>query len=246
MTSRLLVLLATLALIAGCGEEEGGGDGGGEDPRAALAASAEKAEGVKSFAQTFTMESDLGGQKLSFDGKGATTADNQRGRIEGTMELEGQEIEFEGITDGEFMYLNGEGFGAPKGKWIKTPDPPTSTMSPAEFVGFLKDSEGVEEVGKEDVGGEETTHYRGPLDLKKLAEESGPEVIQRLRSAPGADELKIIVDVWVRPDGLPARIGLDISAPGEAEGSMKMNAEITGYDVPIDAEPPPAEDVIEP
>jgi hypothetical protein len=191
------------------------------------------------------MESDLGGETFSFDGEGTSTADNQRGTMKGTMEISGQTIEFEGILDGGFMYIKGEGLGAPAGKWIKTEDPPTSTMSPTEFVDFLKDSEGVEEVGKEDVGGEPATHYRGPLDLDKLAEESGPAIIQSLKDNPQADKLDLTVDVWVREDGLPARFALEITAPGEAEGSMKVSSDILDYDVPVNADPPPASDVIE-
>jgi hypothetical protein len=241
MIKRAILFLAVFALIAGCGDEEGGGG----DARAALAEAAEKSKNVKSFSQTFTMESDLAGETFSFDGEGTSTADNQSGTMKGRMEVSGQTIEFEGILDGGFMYIKGDGLGAPEGKWIKTEDPPTSTMSPTEFVSFLKDSEGVEEVGTEDVGGEETTHYRGPLDLDQLAEESGPAIIESLKDNPEADKLDITVDVWVRDDGLPARFALEISAPGEAEGSMKISSDITDYDVPVNAEPPPASDVIE-
>jgi hypothetical protein len=245
MIKRAVLFLATFALIAGCGEEEGGGDGGGGDVRSALAAAAEKSKDIKTFSQTFTMESDLGGATFSFDGEGTSTADNQRGTMKGTMEVGGQTIEFEGILDGTFMYLKGEGLGAPAGKWIKTEDPPTSTMSPTEFVNFLKDADGVEEVGTEDVNGEQTTNYRGPLDLDKLAEKSGPAIIQQLKNNPEVGKLDITVDLWVREDGLPARFGLEITAPGEAEGSMKVSSDITDYDVPVNADPPPASDVIE-
>ena len=236
MIARAALFLATFALIAGCGSED-------ESPNAALASAAEKTADVKTLRQEFTMESDLGGDRFTFDGTGINTVDNKTGRMDGTMDVGDGPFEFESISVDDAMYLKSDEFGLPEGKWLKTEDVPATTMSPGEFVGFLKDSEGVEQVGTETIRGEQTTHYRGPLDIKAMAEQSGSEIVEELRKTPNIDKLDIVVDIWVRPDGLPARLALDMSAPGEAEGTMKMTSDILEYDVPVDVEAPPASDV---
>lgn len=243
---RVLCLALTFALIAGCGSEKGGGEGGGgENSLAALDAAAGKAKEIKSFRHEFTMRSDLADQKLSFDGEGTSSADSRHGRLTGTLDVGQGPIEFEGIVADEVMYLKGDAFGLPKGKWLKSPDPPTSTLSPGEFVGFLKDAEGVKRVGSETIRGEETEHFRGPLNIKELAEESGSEIVERLRQTPEVDKFDIVVDVWVMQDGLPARLTLEMTAPGQASGSMKVTSDILEYDVPLNDKPPPAGQVVE-
>jgi hypothetical protein len=182
---------------------------------------------------------------MSMDGEGTFSADSTRGRMKGSMEIETQAMEFEGIAVDGVLYMRSDTFQLPRGKqWVKTEDPPTSTLSPSEFVRFLRESGSVENVGTEQIRGQETTHFRGPLDLERLAgEESGGELLERLRANPAADDIEMLVDVWVAPDGLPARLTLDISMPGQASGSMQVSADILEYDVEVDAEPPPADTV---
>jgi len=141
---------------------------------------------------------DLEGSEMSMEGEGVFSADSTRGVMTATMELDGEQIKFEGIALDGVMYLKSDQIPLPEGKeWFKTPDPPTSTLSPSEFVSFLRDSEGVENAGTEEIRGEETTHFRGPLDFEKLAEESGSELIKRLRANPQVEQMDITVDLWV-------------------------------------------------
>ena len=85
------------------------------------------------------------------------------------------------------------------------------------------------------------------MDLKKLAEESGSEIVQRLKQTPGAEDMKINIDLWVGPDGLPARIILELAPPpDQASGSMKITSDILEYNVKVDAEAPPASEVVSP
>jgi hypothetical protein len=241
MNRFLLAVPVALALIAGgCGEEEAVDD----NPLAALDAAARKTTAAESFKQRFTMESDIEGAVMSADGEGTFSSDSTRGVMAATMEIEGEELTFEGITVDGVMYLKSDDIPLPDGKtWLKTEDPPTSTLSPSEFVIFLRDSEGVENVGTEEIRGEETTHFRGPLDLGRLARESGQAVIKRLAASPEAEQLRLTVDVWVASTGLPSRLVLEITAPGRAEGSLKITADMLDYNVEVDASPPPAREV---
>lgn len=236
--TKLAAPLAFLAfLLAGCGGDEGG--------LALLDTASQKTGDAESFRQEVTMDSDLDGQTITMDGEGTFTSDQKRGEMSATMEQDGQTIEFDAVMIDGVMYLKGDDFGLPEGKeWLKTPNPPTSSMAPSEFVDFLKDSGEVEEVGTEEIRGEETTHFRGPVDLQALAEESGPAVLQQLRNSPEADRMNMIIDIWVDEEGLPARMALDITADG-VEGSMKMTSELLEYDVPVEVSPPPADKVVE-
>jgi hypothetical protein len=244
MFRSLLVLpVLAVALVAGCGEEEAAVD---DNPLAALDSAAKKTTEVESLRQKITMEADFEGEQMSMEAEGSFTADSQSGTMTARMVTGGDEIEFEAIAvDGE-MYMKGDDFPIPEGKeWFKTPDPPTSTMEPAEFVRFLRESEGVENVGTEEIRGEQTTHFRGPLDLEKLAEASDAEVLEQIKASPEAKEFDILVDVWVMENGLPARIGMKVTAPDKVSGQMTMTSDILEYDVPVDAKEPPADEVAE-
>lgn len=237
--TRFAAPLAGLALlVAGCGGDEGG--------LALLDTAAQKTGEAESYRQEITMNSDLEGQVITMDAEGVFSADQKTGEMSATMKQGGEELEFDAIMVDGLMYLKGDDFGLPPGKeWLKTPDPPTSTMAPSEFVEFLRGSEGIEEVGTEEIRGKQTTHFRGPIDLEKLAEESGPDIVQELRKSPEAKDMKFIADVWVDEEGLPARLNMEISHP-DASGSLKMSSELLEYDVPLDVEAPPAEDVADP
>ena len=135
MTRLLLALICIFALVAGgCGSDEGGED----DPLAALDAAAKKTKAAESNRQRFKMEAEGGGEELSFTGEATMSADFTRGHM--TFEAEGGDLNgsFEAITIDGVIYMKGDQLPIPEGKeWIKAQDPPTSTMSPSEFVQFL-------------------------------------------------------------------------------------------------------------
>ena len=179
---------------------------------------------VESLRQEITMDADFEGEQVSMEAEGSFTADSPNGT----------------------MYMKSDDIPLPEGKeWLKTPDAPTSTMEPAEFVRLLRESEGVENVGSEEVRGEPTTRFRGPLDLEKLAEASDNAVLERLKATPEAKEFDIVVDVWVLENGLPARIGMKMTGSERVSGEMTMTSDILEYDVPVNAEAPPADKVAE-
>jgi hypothetical protein len=232
---RLLLVLIALVLVAGCGS-----DAGGDDPLAALDAAAKKTKAAESNRQQFRMETEGGGEELSMTGEATMSADSTRGRM--TFEAEGDQFSgsFEAMTIDGVIYMKGDQIPIPEGKeWVKAQDPPTSTMSPSEFVQFLRDSGDVENEGTEEIRGEQTTHYSGPLDIRKIAEAGGSELVQRLNQQPQADELDVTIDIWVGQDGLPARIALEVKPPDGQEGSLKMTSDILEYNVEVDVEPPP-------
>jgi hypothetical protein len=217
MVSRAAVLLATFALVAGCGSEDGGGDGGGkdDDPLAMLAQAARKSSQTESFRYNAKMDSDIGSETMKID-----------------------------ATDGS-MYMSGEDLGLPAGKWVKMEDSPTNTMSPSEVVKFLQDSGDVELVGTETIRGEEGQHFRGPLNMKELIEkEAGSAFLEQMKDTPGVEELEVVIDILVPDSGLPSRMAVAMTMPGQ-EGSLKMTSDVLEYDVPVNADPPPDDKVVE-
>ena len=243
MTRSLLAIpvLVVALVAAGCGEAEEAAVPD-KNPLAALDLAAKRTSDVESMRQAFTMEADLGGEEMSLEGEGSFTADGRNGVMTASMLSEGERVKFRAIAADGLVFIKSDDFPLPVGKeWLKTEDPPTSTMKPDEFVRHLRESQGAKNVGTEEVRGEQTTHFRGPLDLEKLVKASGEnEVIERLRQTPDAKSYDIVIDVWVLEDGLPARIGMKVTAPEKVSGAMTMTADILKYDVPVDAEAPPA------
>ncbi|HEV2061347.1 MAG TPA: hypothetical protein VGR12_00730 [Solirubrobacteraceae bacterium] len=213
---RLLVLLAALPLLAGCG-----GDGGGES------------------------SSDLGGERMRMEGEGVSAADQSRGRFELDMAIGEQEPKpVEMITADGQMYMRGAMFDGliPPGKeWFRVPDDSPSTMTPAEFVDFLRGTGDVEEVGTEQVRGRKAIHLRGPLDMKELLERTDSPAARQFSQMPQAEELEATIDVWIdEADERVSRMRLEMTHP-DTTGSMELSADILEYDVPLEGiDAPPA------
>ena len=241
MVSRAAVLLA------GCGSEDGGGDGGGkdDDPLAMLAQAARKSSQTESFRYKATMDSDIASQTMTMDASGTSSADSSEATLNGTLDAGQGAMEFEGIMTGGSMYMSGEDLGLPAGKWVKMEDSPTNTMSPSEVVKFLQDSGDVELVGTETIRGEEGQHFRGPLNMKELIEkEAGSAFLEQMKDTPGVEELEVVIDILVPDSGLPSRMAVAMTMPGQ-EGSLKMTSDVLEYDVPVNADPPPDDKVVE-
>ncbi len=91
--------------------------------------------------------------------------------------------------------------------------------NPAQLLDYLKASSGsVTKVGTDLVRGVSCTHYRGAIDLAKLADASPAAqrakvraALQKLIAQFGSQQLP--VDVWVDGKGLVRRISLSMSLP---------------------------------
>ena len=244
---RLLLLLAVVAL-AGCGDDDGGG---GDGPRAVVDGAVKAAADSESYRMTTRLQSDFGDQELELRGEIVSAADQSRAHFTGEIGLDGQDpgpMEFIQLRDEQ--YVRGEQFmpAIPEGKrWLHLDEPATPSMTPPEFLEFLRDSPDIEEVGTEDVRGEPTLHLRGPLDMKELVRNTSSQAARQFAAIPQAGELEVTVDVWIaeRDDRL-RRMAMKMTHP-DAPGEMRIEGDILEYDVPLDAaQAPPAGDVAEP
>jgi hypothetical protein len=115
---------------------------------------------------------------------------------------------------------------------------------PSQALAFLAGASDFESVGEEDVRGVATTHYRGTVDLEKVAESSsGPagDAYRRLLELGG--ERTLPMDVWIDGESLVRRIRFSQKLP---DGSgMTMTEELYDFGTEVDAEPPPESAVLD-
>jgi hypothetical protein len=272
----LAVVLALAG--CGGGDGEGGGEetDGTEtsvssSPTSAIAAAAAKTEDAQSAKIFFTATLETGqGEPVSFDGEGAFAGD--RGRmttdlsgLPGSSGFGGGEFEF--VFQGTVFYLRFPGeLGAqlPGGKrWLKFDLQALGEESgidlqqiqqfrqsdPTQTLQYLRGaSDDFEEVGEEAVRGVSTTHYRGTVDLQKVADQLPAEDRENYEGViESAGTSKIPTEVWLDDDGLPRRFRYEMSFPGEGgqEGTMSVTTELFDFGTDVSVEPPPASEVVD-
>lgn len=171
---------------------------------------------------------------------------------------------FEMIQIGEVAYLRLPGFGAFFGtdkEWFSSAAEGESLtdsfegLAPsdlADTLGPLEDAGEVTEVGREEVGGADTTHYTVEVDPSAGSTGGAGGAAGALLGEFGS--LGATLDVWIDDEGLIRRIeavgdaadfdGEDL-APGLDEGTITFVLEFGGLGEPADIEPPPADEVFD-
>jgi hypothetical protein len=130
---------------------------------------------------------------------------------------------------------------------VLVPGPGTPTKPTDVLNRVLLASEGTEKLGKEQVRGEETTHFRAGVNLNELVKQMPAD--QRL-----PDDLLwqfggpvFPVDIWIDGDSRLRKIV--ISRPATADDDRRTSGltttvELFDYGVEVDVEPPPADELI--
>jgi len=166
-------------------------------------------------------------------------------------------------TIGDKAHMKGGFFAMFLGtdKWIETESDESAEMtssfgfgadgnSPTELLDAITDTNAeIEEIGREDVRGVETTHYRAILDIRTLAEGMTADEHEQLETDLGELDLTDFpIDIWVGDDGLVYRYSMTVDAAaagGETEGleSLTMSFEMWDYGSEVVIEPPPADEI---
>lgn len=130
------------------------------------------------------------------------------------------------------------------------------TLEPAAQLRALKAAKGLKEVGKEDVGGAETTHYRGTFkfsdfvatlpEAERASAEAAVEKLKQLdrTSAASLDE-PVPAELWVDKDGVTRKLLSTSKLPaqgGQPAGTLKQSYVLSDFGVALDAAPPAAGD----
>jgi hypothetical protein len=118
--------------------------------------------------------------------------------------------------------------------------------SPTQALKNLEASGKVDRIGEETLlDGTATTQYRGIIDLRKVADGAPEDQRAALRRAvetlirKGAPA-QIPVDVWIADDGLVRKLDMRIDVGTE---HMSMRIELYDFGIPVEATPPPADEV---
>lgn len=126
-----------------------------------------------------------------------------------------------------------------------------ATSSPSQMLEMLRGIAGdVEEKGRDEVRGVDTTRYGAVLDfdevLANVPAEQREQMEAQLDQIGGMGLESVPVDVWVGDDGLPRRLQMAFDGMGAAlgvPGSATMTLELFDWGEPVSIEVPSADDV---
>jgi hypothetical protein len=255
-------VFVAIALIAG----GGGGRGGVLDP-VAKAADTTAAAGSAEFGLAGSVTA--GGQTVPLSGSGKMDTKNQKVHMSIATTVPGAgPMTIEEILDGTVIYMKFPQLAGqmPGGKqWMKLDlqefgkslgvdfqklmGASRGNTNPADFLSYLKAVGNSQVVGRESIRGVSTTHYRATIDLQKALDEVGDkrakQALKQLYSSSGATAMP--VDAWVDREGLVRResFQMAMSPPGAGRVSMNMTFEFIRFGVPVDANPPPDDQVFD-
>lgn len=257
-----VVLPVALALtVTGCGSS--GAPGGGiAAPGAGAAAPAASAAQVLQAAYTKTSAARTARVLVTIRsaGGGLSALDSD---ISGVVDFAGHSGRFttkllgKGTT--EIRIVRGSSYvhlpAAVTGKlstlkpWLRTSTTSTGASGdPTRILGFLQAAGSVRTVGTDTVRGTSTTHYRGTVDVSKLAAASGSAsaaaTVKKFYGSTG-----VPVDIWVDDAGRARRIRSTYPAPriggtpGATKGTISTSTDVYDFGVPVDVQAPPQDQV---
>ena len=231
MRVRLLLLLALPLALAACG---GGGKSSSSElnlsPTAYVKQAAQKSSAASSVHMKLRGSVTVpGGQSVVLSGDGGFTKSDGSFRLD--FNVGGLSGSIDAVMQGKALYVRSPLFSdaLPKGKtWLRLDLAKTATaqgldlaaiaaQDPAQTLARLSGLGNVKDLGTEQVGGVDTTHYRGRL-AKAVAGQS---------AAP--------FDVWVgKDDGYVRRVQFANGAAGSTPGTrITMDLSDFGKDVTI-------------
>jgi hypothetical protein len=265
MKKLVVPAIALLALLGACAE-----DVAPVNPRDAVLDAMQAVYEAGTFHQELDMEITAGGESFSFSGR--ADVDNERQRIDMTMDL--------GILGGEMRMLMDEGviyMRSPampaETAWVKIDpsklDPEhaaqfggfgAGTTDPSAYAGLFAGVFDVEAAGDQDIGGVATTRYTGTIDLERVLRNFG-DVVGGQVDPPTKEQLELAIEqfetlgieqripfeLWIDDEGLPRRqrITMDFGAlvPGEEEATMAMTVDYSAFGEPVEVRIPPPSQV---
>ena len=235
--------------VTGCGS-------GGSDkpdrlaPRAAIAAALEQSEQVTSSRFSVTSTTTFGEQNVAFGAEGVFDYASTTGELTLTLPGGGGELRQRVLADSLYLELPTEPgvfyeleLSELVGTSLAGASDPTSGLQALQGAG-----DDVTEVGREEVRGEQTTHYRGTLDVQKSLEAlQGPlrDVLEQALAGGQVDDVPF--DAYVDDEGRLRRLDqtLTIDNPQMAGQSIEVTTELELYDFGVDVQvqKPPADKV---
>ena len=238
----LLLVIGAIALFVGKDDDV--------DPVALLGSAPDAVRDAGTARMTMKMDMNGGGASMNMTANGVV--DFVSGA--GAFTFSGFGIDFELRTDGATMWMKlPAAAGGTAKPWVAVPlsavtgdAPGVGMFGPEQATGFLDALRGVgsdiEDLGEEDVNGVHTHHYGVVIDVDRALAEM--PVAQRANAEAGLSMLgveEMPMEVWLSRDGLPVRTTFDFGTGQALNVSMQMD--LTDFGVPVDVEPPPADQV---
>lgn len=235
---------APSAAPSGSATADGGSSEAAQGVADALAAGRE----AGSAAFDFSSETDAAGQSVVATGRGSFDAATGALSMQLSSQLPGQgEVALELRQVDDLVYVSGVP-GLPPEQWVQlTPEElgaaggPLGGADPSQQLTLLQQAGDVQEVGPEQVGGVETTHYRGQVDLAAAAEQAqqgGADLRQLQQQYEQLGLSTVPFDLYVGPDGLPVRTATSVeTSAGDQQVSSTSTVDFTdwGADVQVAA-----------
>ena len=216
-------------------------------PRAAIAAAVQQSEKVSSSRFSLTSTTAFNGQTVEFGAEGAFDYASTSGELTFTLPGNGGELRQRVLGDSLYLELPNEPGVFYELKLSDLVD--TSLAGASDPTAGLKALEGVSddvtEVGSEQVRGEQTTHYRGTLDVRKsLDAVQGPLRAVLDQALAGSDVQDVPFDAYIDDEGRLRRLDqtLTIDNPAKQGESVEITTQLELYDFGVDVsvEKPPA------
>lgn len=207
-----------------------GGDGGSGGPLNAIAAAAEKTQQEPGGRALMHSTITTPGHSTPFTITGHMVYDAEgrtRMAITAPHTPKGGSMKMDGVTDGNAMYMRSSRFGSlPNGaKWMKLDlslgdDQETPVPASVDVKGelaLLEGADDVQKLGKEDVRGVPTTHYRGTI---ATADEEGSP---------------FHVEAWIDADKVVRRMRLVHSEPSDkGDGTTTIDMRMDFIDLGLE------------
>jgi hypothetical protein len=236
----------------------------GSDPSSLIAAAGQKTRAAGSARVSFTLEMTGGQANGTMSGEGVF--DQHGGRM--TMDLGGlaggalgsgkAEVIFKDLV--YYMKLPVEAMAQlPPGKrWLKFNLGALSKQQgldleqltqlnqsdPSQSLQLLSGAEDFQQVGQEEVRGAKTTHYRGTVDMNKVAENAPEDLRDDIRKViEQTGDRTVPMDIWIDGDGLARR--LRWTQHLQQGTTMTMNEELYDFGAEVDTTTPPENEVLD-
>jgi len=226
-------------------------------PTASAAEAVRAASQNSSDARSVSFEMHLalsgGGAGASFETEANGVYDFEKSQMQMTMDVLGQEMA--AVMDDGVIYTKmpflGEGWMKQDLDELNGGNPlEIGSQDPTQVLTWLKAAgDDVEEVGTDEIRGEEATHYRAALNLEDALDEldgEQREALERALELLGDDAME--VDIWINHEGLPVRVRYEMVFADSGikaldDATIKFSLEFFDWGKPIRIELPDPKDV---
>jgi len=265
---RIAALLPALALtvsLVACGGNGGGAQGSGDGSAAAnnLVALAKQVGDRTSESNSAHMVFTGGAGAMKVSGEGDLKVGGDSPAISMNMDT-GQGSMAIILLDGVLYLKLPTGLSPGGGKpWIKIDsndennplaqalgsmtDQLRSNADPREMLEQFKDAGKINSSEKQELNGEQTTHYKITVDVKKLAaNQQDADMRKAMQEAVKSGLKEFPIDLWVNDDDLPVRMSVDMPTADPTSGKsvpVKVQVDYSKWGEPVDIAAPPADQV---